>query len=112
MKKATHKLLIFGLLLISFVGAPLRSQGESVTEKQTDAGIGFTRSSESGTKDTEGTETVPSVPQNPTSKPVGRLPMTGELLQPVMMLFLAWFVILLIVVLIKRRKQETEEEHA
>lgn len=77
----------------------------------TDTGIGFTHSSETETKSsTDQSGTVPSVPENPTTKPTGRLPMTGELLQPIMFLLVGWFFVLLIGVLFLKKKQPVEGE--
>lgn len=77
----------------------------------TDVGIGFTKSSTTDTtSSTTNSTTIPSVPENPTSKPTGRLPMTGELLQPIMLLFLGWFFVLLIGLLFFKRKQPVEGE--
>jgi len=105
-------LVFTGLLVIGLVGTRHSvSAVENKNQLETPAGIDFYRSEESTTPSTSESKTEPSVPENPTIKKSGRLPMTGELIQPIIFLLIGWLLFLLAMCLYlayKNRKKGEE----
>ncbi|WP_429948762.1 hypothetical protein IGJ55_002752 [Enterococcus sp. AZ170] len=104
------KWFIVGIISSLFLFFPMQSFAESNEKNGTDVGIQF--EGEQGTSGTTSSEkkTEPSVPENPISKPTGRLPMTGELMQPIILLLLGWLAVALITVFLFGKKKEREEQ--
>lgn len=104
--------IIFTVLAIGILGAADSVVAvENNKELDTPAGIDFYRKEESTTPTTSESKTEPSIPENPTIKKSGRLPMTGELLQPIIFLILGWLLFLLAMCLYlayKNRKKGVE----
>lgn len=103
-KKIGSMVILFSLFLFFL---PLKGQAEII---ETPSGIEFYTNDRKTKPVKPNKPEVPKVAENPTIKKGGTLPMTGELMQPIIILLLGWLLlILLAAVYLSAKKQKMEE---
>ena len=87
--------ILLGICLLFFVGSSLLTPASSYADdKETDVGIRFTEGSTSiNPPSSDVPHQEPGVTK-PTTKPTGKLPNMGELMQPVILLLVGWLVVI------------------
>ncbi|MHC5228521.1 hypothetical protein ACYSNW_09615 [Enterococcus sp. LJL99] len=103
--------VVFGICLLTFLGfsliAPVFSYAES---KENDVGIRFTEGSTDNTEQSSDDSKKEPAVIKPTTKPGGRLPSTGELMQPVILLLVGWLVVIIgTAIFLSSQKANSEE---
>lgn len=103
--------IVFQVFLLAFLGILLVIPVESyAASDETDVGIRFTSgSSDSSQPPSSDSSTEPGVTK-PTTKPGGRLPSMGELMQPVILLLVGWLVVIIGTAIFLSFKKANSEE--
>ena len=103
--------IVFRVFLLALLGISLVAPAESyAVAEENDVGIRFTRgSSNSSQPSSSDSSTEPGVTK-PMTKPEGRLPSTGELMQPVILLLVGWLVVIIGTAIFLSSKKANREE--
>lgn len=111
MKKMWWIKFITALSLILLINFPsLKVDATTGNSKaEVEAGIQFTEGSTSEPKKIEESDNVPETP-DPVIKPSKKLPLTGEIMQPIVIMLIGWLGVMLIMLVFSviRRKEEED----
>ena len=110
MKNKMKNPMTFLFVVLGIVICFMVMNSPNVVLAETPAGIEFNKTKDSSTTSSSNSseKTEPSIPSKPTIKKGGTLPMTGELLQPIIFLLMGWLllVVILSIYFSKREKKE------
>lgn len=113
MRRKVQKTLGFFLMSLGIISCFTLLNPTTEVLADTPAGIEFDQTGDSSTSPSSSSteKPEPSVPSEPTIKKGGTLPMTGELLQPIMFLFIGWLLFALLVSVYFSKRNEKEGEN-